>query len=231
MASEEGTGEHQRHHANPWLCLTGHAPHIATQPEGQEREKQLLHQPWGLQKIFGSKICWGIRRKPISNELHTLTMLQASEKRGRGSREAAIQRESESRIGDIFGPSLTADPPSWRLDSSLFKTTMSFFEALLHCYLLFSTTSAIYLLSRASSNSKVFVILTTRASNTFCATATGNMIYRTWRFFSKFAPKVVFRSRSGGFLGTWTSVRTVSASLLASTITPLGSSYYWQVRL
>ena len=109
MASEEGTGEHQRHHANPWLCLTGHASHIATQPEEQEREKQLLHQPWELQKIFGSEISWGIRRKPIRNKLHTLTMLP-SEKRG--SREVAIQRESESRIEDIFAPSLTADPPS-----------------------------------------------------------------------------------------------------------------------
>ena len=41
-------------------------------------------------------------------------------------------------------------------------------------------------------------------------------------FYSKFASNIVFRSRSSGFLGTWTSVRTISASLLASTITSSG---------
>ena len=69
----------------------------------------------------------------------------------------------------------------------------AFFEASLHCYLLFSPTSAIFLLSRTSSNSKVFGILTTRTSNPFCATATGNVIYRTWRFLFKSASNIVSR--------------------------------------
>ena len=40
--------------------------------------------------------------------------------------------------------------------------------------------------------------------------------------FFKFASKNVFRSKSSWLLGTWTSVRTLSASLLASTITSSG---------
>ena len=46
-----------------------------------------------------------------------------------------------------------------------------------------SPNSAIFLLSRTSSNSKVFGILTTRTSNPFWATAAANVIYRTWLFF------------------------------------------------
>ena len=84
-----------------------------------------------------SKIRRGIRLKPISNKLHTLT-LSPSEKKG--LREGAIRGESESRIKDKIGPCLAVDSPSWRLDSSSFKTTISFFESSLFCYLLFSPT-------------------------------------------------------------------------------------------
>ena len=163
------------------LGFASQVTRLILQPNLKNRRERISFSTnLGSCRRFGNKFRWGIRRKAIINKLHTLTMLP-SEKRE--SREGAIQRGSEWRIGDIFGPSLTADPPSWRLDFSSFKTTMSFFEASLHCYLLFSTTSAISLLSRTSSNSKVFGILATRTSNPFFATATGNVIYRTWRFF------------------------------------------------
>ena len=58
-----------------------------------------------------------------------------------------------------------------------------FFWGVITLLFIISPNSAIFLLSRTSSNSKVFGILTTRTSNPFWATATANVIYRTWLFF------------------------------------------------
>lgn len=48
------------------------------------------------------------------------------------------------------------------------------------------------------------------------------MIYRTWRFFPSLPPTLSFARAQVRFLGTRTSVRTVYASFLASTITSPG---------
>ena len=48
------------------------------------------------------------------------------------------------------------------------------------------------------------------------------MIYRTWRFFPTLPPTLYFALGQARSLGTWSSVRTVSASLLISTITSTG---------
>ena len=168
---------------------------------------------------FVNKIRWGIRQKPVSNKLHTLTMSTLEK---RGSREGAIQRESESRIGDKFGPSWAADLPSWRFDSSSFKTTMSFFlkrhYIAIYYFLLIQQYSYYHKLPLIGR----FLVFWQAERRIHSAQRQQQMWSTELGVFSKFASNIVFRSGSSGFLGTWTSVRTVSASLLASTITSSG---------
>ena len=56
-----------------------------------------------------------------------------------------------------------------------------FFEASLHCHLLFLLIPQYFYYHKLPLIRRFLV--TTRTSNPFCATATANVIYRTWRFF------------------------------------------------